>query len=71
VTTPIRRCRRPDCTSDLPINPTIWPGDLGFCSAICCALDSIEHSLDEQIRESLVSETTIAAFAGFVPLPKD
>jgi predicted nucleic acid-binding Zn ribbon protein len=59
VTAPETKCKR--CSK--PVNPAVWPGDEGWCSGICRALDEIEEQ-QRETRRALLSIDTIARFGG-------
>jgi len=40
---PIYPCRYSGCITGLSVNPSTWPGDLGYCSGGCEAMASIEE----------------------------
>jgi hypothetical protein len=59
-----KRCSNPDCLTSAPVNPKTWPGDEGYCSAICKAWDESKRD-DRRLHAELLAMTTCAAFAGY------
>lgn len=49
-----------------PVNPAVWPGDEGWCSGLCRALDGIEAQQRETYR-SLTSIDFISRGLGLGP----
>ena len=41
--TPLRPCRYPGCETHRSADPATWPGNLGFCSAVCQAMHEVEE----------------------------